>query len=123
MLLAGSREGLMISRDGGQAWSPMGKSLSGVSVTAAAYHPKEAGILYAYAVRPDLGLIRSDDGGEHWKSLGFFLGEKDAANVFAISPHKPEIIYISTFASDLYESKDGGMRWQPLAKQGRPVKS
>jgi photosystem II stability/assembly factor-like uncharacterized protein len=121
-LLAGTRGGLVVSRDSGQTWSPISKALSGIQVTAVAYHPKNPRTLYAYAARPDLGLITSEDGGEQWKSLGFFLGEKDAVNVFAISPHDPRTIYVSTFGSDLYQSKDGGQQWQPLAKQGRPVK-
>lgn len=121
-LLSGTRDGLVMSRDGGRTWSSRSKTLSGIPVTAVAYHPKNPRTLYAYAARPDLGLIRSEDGGEQWKSLGFFLGEKDAVNVFAISPHQLEIIYVSTFTSDLYRSEDGGKRWQPLAKQGRQVK-
>ncbi|MGH7371721.1 MAG: F510_1955 family glycosylhydrolase, partial [Candidatus Methylomirabilales bacterium] len=121
-LVAGTRGGLVVSRDGGQTWSPGSGALSGVPVTAVAYHPKEAQVVYAYAVRPDLGLIRSDDGGQHWKPLAFFLGEKDGVNVFAISPHRPETIYVSTFTSDLYLSNDGGQRWQPLLRHGKPVK-
>ena len=120
-LLAGTRAGLVVSRDGGRTWSAMGRALSGVAVTAVAYHPKDRGILHAYAARPDLGLIKSDDGGQQWKSLGFFLGEKDAVNIFAISPHQSETLYISTFGSDLYLSRDGGKKWEPLAKDGRPV--
>jgi photosystem II stability/assembly factor-like uncharacterized protein len=73
-------------------------------------------------MRPDLGLMRSDDGGQQWKALGLFLGEKDAVAVFSISPHQPDTLYLATFGSDLYQSKDGGQKWQPLAKQGRPVK-
>jgi photosystem II stability/assembly factor-like uncharacterized protein len=122
LLLAGTREGLLISRDRGQTWSLVSKALSGSQVTAVAYHPKNPRTLYAYAARPDLGLIKSEDGGEQWKSLGFFLGEKDAVNFFAISPHRPETIYISTFTSDLYQSKDGGKQWQPLLSHGKPVK-
>ena len=121
-LIAGTRGGLLVSRDRGQTWSPISGALSGIPVTAVAYHPKDPRVLYAYAARPGLGVIRSDDEGQHWKALGLFLGEKDAANVFAISPHRPEIIYVSSFASDLYLSKDGGERWQALANKGRPVK-
>lgn len=120
-LLAGTRGGLVVSRDSGQTWSPISKALSGIQVTAVAYHPKNPRTLYAYAARPDLGLIKSEDGGEQWKSLGFFLGEKDAVNIFAISPHQSETLYISTFGSDLYLSRDGGKKWEPLAKEGRPV--
>ena len=121
-LLSGTRDGLVMSRDGGRTWSPVSGALSGAPVTAVAYHPKNPRTLYAYAARPDLGLIRSEDGGEQWKSLGFFLGEKDAVNVFAISPHQLEIIYVSTFTSDLYRSEDGGKRWQPLVRHGRPAR-
>lgn len=121
-LIAGTRGGLLISQDEGRTWLPIIGALSGIPVTAVAYHPKDPRILYAYGVRPDLGLIKSDDGGQQWKILSLFLGEKDAAAVFAISPHQPETIYLATFGSDLYHSKDGGQRWQPLAKQGKPVK-
>ncbi len=121
-LLAGTREGLVVSWDSGLTWSPISKTLSGIQVTAVAFHPKNPRILYAYAARSDLGLIRSEDEGQQWKSLGFFLGEKDAVNVFAISPHRPEKIYISTFTSDLYQSNDGGKQWQPLLRHGKPVK-
>jgi photosystem II stability/assembly factor-like uncharacterized protein len=121
-LVAGAREGLLVSEDGGQTWSSVGGALSGVAVTAVAYGPKDPRVLYAYAARPDLGLIESANEGKDWKSLNFFLGEKDAVNVFAISPHDPKTIYVSTFGSDLYVSKDGGQQWQPLTKQGRPVK-
>ncbi len=121
-LLSGTPDGLVMSRDGGRTWSPVSGALSGAPVTAVAYHPKNPRTLYAYAARPDLGLIRSEDGGEQWKSLGFFLGEKDAVNVFAISPHQLEIIYVSTFTSDLYRSEDGGKRWQPLVRHGRPAR-
>lgn len=121
-LIAGTRGGLLISQDGGRTWLPISVALSGIPVTAVAYHPKDPKVLYAYGVRSDLGLIRSDDGGQNWKTLGLFLGEKDAVALFAISPHQPETMYLATFASDLYQSNDGGQRWQPLAKQGRPVK-
>lgn len=121
-LVAGTRAGLLASQDGGKSWSSMSNEISGVVVTAVAYHPKNSKVLYAYAVRPDLGLIKSQDGGQQWKSVGFFLGEKDAVNVFAISPHDPNMIYVSTFGSDLYQSRDGGEKWQPLARQGKPVR-
>jgi photosystem II stability/assembly factor-like uncharacterized protein len=121
-LVAGARGGLLVSEDGGQTWSSVSGALSGVAVTAVAYGPKDPRVLYAYAVRSDLGLIKSADEGKDWKSLGFFLGEKDAVNVFAISPHRPETIYVSTFTSDLYQSKDGGKQWQPLLSHGKPVK-
>lgn len=121
-LLAGTRQGVLRTRDGGKTWSPVTSMFAGITVTAVAYHPRDPRVLYAYAVRPDFGLVTSENEGESWMTLGFFLGEKDAVNVFAISPHQRQTIYISTFGSDLYRSQDAGIRWEPLAKQGRPVK-
>lgn len=122
-LLAGTRAGLLVSQDGGRTWTEvaLGAPLTRVPVTAVAYHPKDPRFLYAYAVQPMLGFLRSRDGGRTWAKTGFFLGDQDAVAIIAPSPSEPEVLYISTFTSDLYKSTDGGKRWQPLAKQGRPT--
>lgn len=120
-LLAGTRSGLLQSRDGGSSWAPLSQALAGVPVTVAAYHPRDPQILYAYAVRQDLGFVRSMDGGRTWTPTGFFLEGRDAVAVVAVSPQEGEVLYLSTFSSDLYHSVDGGKRWKPLAKQGKPV--
>jgi len=122
-LLAGTRAGLLVSQDGGRTWTAVapGAPLSRVPVTAVAYHPKDPRFLYAYAVQPALGFLGSRDGGRTWTTTGFFLGDRDAVAVIAPSPSEPEVLYLSTFTSDLYKSTDGGKRWQPLAKQGRPT--
>ena len=120
-LLAGTRSGLLISRDGGTTWVPLSHTLTGVSVTVAAHHPRELQTLYAYAVRRDLGFVRSIDGGQHWTPTGFFLEGRDAVAVVAVSPQEGEVLYLSTFSSDLYESSDGGKSWKLLARQGKPV--
>ncbi|MFN3476039.1 MAG: F510_1955 family glycosylhydrolase [Candidatus Methylomirabilales bacterium] len=120
-LLAGTRSGLLASRDGGKSWAPFSQTLAGVPVTAVAYHPYDPQILYAYAMREGMGFLRSADGGRTWTSTGFFLGERDAALVLAVSPGKGEVLYLSTLSSDLYQSVDGGRSWKPLAKQGKPV--
>lgn len=121
MLLAGTRSGLLASRDGGKSWAPLSQTFVGVPVTMVAYHPHDPRILYAYAMREGLGFLRSDDGGKTWTPTGFFLGERDAALVLAVSSGKGEVLYLSTFSSDLYQSLDGGRSWTPLAKQGKPV--
>jgi len=123
MLLAGTRTGLLRSQDAGKTWTevPLGVSLKGVPVTAVAYHPKNHQLVYAYAVRPEQGFLKSTDGGRTWNPTGFFVGDQDAVAVIAPSPSQPDVLYISTFTSDIYKSTDGGRGWQPLAKQGRPT--
>lgn len=120
-LLAGTRSGLLVSRDGGNTWTSATRQLEGVSVTAVAYSPKDPRRLYAYAVRQDLGFLTSSDGGETWRASGLFLGSEDAIAVLAPSSHGEQTIYMATFTSDLQKSMDGGVTWKALARKGKPV--
>lgn len=120
-LLAATRSGLLVSRDGGNTWISATGQLEGVSVTAVAYSPKDPRRLYAYAVRQDLGFIASSDAGKTWKATGLFLGTEDAIAVLAPSSHAEQTIYTATFSSDLQKSSDGGKTWKALARKGKPV--
>lgn len=121
-LAAGTRSGLLVSRDGGQSWDRLGNALGGVPVTAVAFHPENPQILLAYAVRPELGLVQSVDGGLSWTSIGLFLGREDAVSHIAFH-RAPGSIYLATFGSDIYRTADGGRRWLRLIQRGRPVQS
>ena len=118
-LVAGTRAGLLASRDGGKSWGLLG--FSGVSVTAVEFHPSDPLRLYAYAARSDLGLIESRDGGKAWSSTGFVLGPKDAVAVLALHPANPGALFFATFYGDLYYSPDGGRQRRVLVKSGRPA--
>lgn len=120
-LLAGTRSGLVVSRDGGKTWTSATQQLEGASVTAVAYSPKDPRRLYAYAVRQDLGFMTSSDGGKTWRATGLFLGSEDGIAVLAPSPHGEQTIYMATFTSDLQKSADGGETWTALARKGKPV--
>lgn len=121
-ILAGTRSGLLVSRDGGQSWDHLGSDLRRVPVTAAAFDLENPQILVAYAVRPELGLIQSGDGGLTWASLGLFLGREDAVSHVAFHRNRATI-YLATFSSHVYRSADGGRRWVLLFQHGRPVLS
>lgn len=120
-LLAGTRSGLLVSRDGGRTWASASRPLDGVSVTAVAYSPKNPNRVYAYAVRQDLGLLTSTDAGKTWRAAGLFLGTEDAVAVLAPSPHGEQVVYMATFTADLRKSTDGGETWKALAQKGKPV--
>jgi photosystem II stability/assembly factor-like uncharacterized protein len=121
-LLAGTRGGLLLSRDGGKSWAAPHPTLAGMPVTVAVYHPSDPQRWYAYALRQDLGFMRSTDDGKTWTTTGFFLGNREAAGVLAVAPGPSEVIYLSSFASDLYHSADGGKSWKQIARQGKPAK-
>ncbi|MBI4608795.1 MAG: hypothetical protein HY726_07305 [Candidatus Rokubacteria bacterium] len=119
---AGTRSGLLVSRDGGRSWDHLGNALRGVPVTAVGFHPESAKVLLAYAAHPSLGLVQSMDGGLTWTSLGMFLGREDAVSHIAFH-RTPGKLYLATFGSDVYRSTDDGRRWERLIQGGRPVKS
>lgn len=121
-VMAGTRSGLMVSRDGGRSWEYLGSALRGVPVTATAFHPEEPQVLLAYAVHPQMGLMRSADGGRTWGSLGLFLGKDDAVSHIAVA-RGAGAIYAASFASSLYRWAAPDGRWAPLFQHGRPVRS
>jgi photosystem II stability/assembly factor-like uncharacterized protein len=120
-LVAGTRSGLLVSRDGGNTWTSAAPRLDGVPVTAVAYSAKDPRRLYAYAVREDLGFMTSTDAGKTWKATGVYLGREDAIAVLAFPPHGDQTIYMATFTADLRKSTDGGETWTPLAQKGKPL--
>ncbi|MGQ0548577.1 MAG: WD40/YVTN/BNR-like repeat-containing protein, partial [Armatimonadota bacterium] len=121
VVFAGTGRGLAISENAGGSWRLFSPSLSGVPVTAVEVHPKNPQIIYAYAVKPDLGLVRSQDGGKQWGSAGFFLGDRDAIGNLALDPTDPQTLYFATHGGDIYRSRDGGKTQERWVDGGRVV--
>lgn len=119
-VLAGTAGGLLISEDAGANWRVyLSAQLLNVPVTAVEVHPKNPQVMYAYAMRPNLGLIRSGDGGRQWTSVGFYLGERDAVGNLALDPADPQVLYFATFSGDVYRSRDGGKTRDQWVSRGR----
>ena len=121
VVYAGTIHGLFISEDAGETWRPFSPALSRVPVTAIEVHPANPQVMYAYAAKPDLGLVRSDDGGKQWTSLGLFLGDRDGVGNLALDPVDPQVLYLATYSSDLYRSRDGGKSREQWASHGKVV--
>ncbi len=94
-LLAGTKAGLMASRDGGASWVPVAGIPSDVAVTAVGHHPRHSRIIYAYIARSDLGLMRSDDGGVSWRPTGFVADSGTNVVALAVSP-SDNLVFVAT---------------------------
>ncbi len=86
-------------------------------VRALAVHPRSPRILYAGT---DLGLFRTDDGGDHWERLPapFDPGQGWPAGVavwsLLIDPRQPDTIFVGVSPAALYRSRNGGLSWEKL---------
>ncbi len=118
-LLAGTRAGLMVSRDGGATWSPVAALPADAPVTAIAYHPGDAAQVYAYVVRPDRGLMRSRDGGATWEATSLARGGRTPVVAIAVGPG--DNVALATTDSMVLQSRDAGRTWRPVLEQGRPA--
>ena len=94
--------GVYRSIDGGDSWKrmadlPVTFSRSAIAASASA-------LLVATA----RGVMRSTDGGFHWRPTPIAV----AADVVAVDPDKPLHVYAA--ADQVYASADGGASWSPL---------
>ena len=118
-LLAGTKAGLMVSRNGGDTWSPVAAIPADVLVTAIAYHASDSRQVYAYVARSDRGLMRSRDGGATWESTSFAGDARTPVVAIAVGPG--ENVALATTDSTVLRSRDAGRSWQPVLERGRPA--
>ncbi|MBI4636587.1 MAG: hypothetical protein HY727_09600 [Candidatus Rokubacteria bacterium] len=118
-LLAGTKAGLLVSRDGGVTWVRVGSLPPDALLTSAAFHAKDARLVYAYVANPPGRLMRSRDGGGTWEPAGYSAGAEAAVIALAVGPD--ERVVLATTDADVLRSKDGGRTWQRLLAHGRPA--
>ncbi len=118
-LFAGTKAGLMASRDGGMTWTPVAAIPADAPVTVVNYHASDSRVVYAYVARGDRGLMRSGDGGATWAPTGFVGDTRTVVVALAAGPG--ENVVLATTNSDVLRSRDGGRTWQRILEQGRPV--
>jgi photosystem II stability/assembly factor-like uncharacterized protein len=80
--------------------------------------------------RPDIGVLRSDDGGDTWRSIAKGL-PSDFGFPIVVHPHDPDTVYVVPLetstracpggAPAVWRSENGGDSWRRLAK-GFPKK-
>ncbi|MGH2796387.1 MAG: hypothetical protein ACRDM0_01635 [Thermoleophilaceae bacterium] len=104
-LLFGSHRGILVSRDGGRSWLPIGPSGDAMGIAM------PPGSETAYAAGHDV-FFRSEDAGRSWTEIRPELPGTDIHGL-AASPLRPGIFYAHVVGHGLYRSDDAGQSWRP----------
>jgi cysteine-rich repeat protein len=98
---------LFHTADGGASWRDTGV----VDARAVAVDPTRAGVAYA-ATLAFGGLFKTMDEGVTWQRMD--AGLTDVAQVLAIDPGTPDVVYAGTLSSGVFKTTDGGATWNPM---------
>lgn len=113
VIAAGSRNGVMLTQDGGATWRPISpvdnRELQ--PVVSLAFHPTDRNVIYAGT--PHLPW-RTSDGGGSWHSV--HSGMLDDSDVFSIQVDwkNPERVF-ATACSGIYRSLNSASMWSKMA--------
>ena len=113
-LLAGTENGVMISKDGGENWQMFDDTRL---ITAMTVMPNGKDIIGYSMSNMVSGLMITKDNGQSWEGVGLDLG-KVAASSISVNQKDDQQIAVSTFNTSLYETKDGGKNWDKIISSG-----
>lgn len=121
IVVAGRRDGLWKTGDGGRTWIPLASPTVGPYVPLAiAVAPSDPNVMFVATARE--GVYRSDDGGYRWANAGKGLPEANAGGrtaeirTMVVNPREPGTVYIAHERHGIYRTTDGGVTWHPFDK-------
>jgi photosystem II stability/assembly factor-like uncharacterized protein len=127
-LYAGTPLGVFKSADGGASWRASAAGMPAARVQTIAVDPTATSTLYAGTLTPNgvpsLGLFKSTDGGASWAPINNGLIDPVTASApldvaaLAIDPRNSSTLLAGTRFSEVFQSIDGGMTWQPKTSGG-----
>jgi photosystem II stability/assembly factor-like uncharacterized protein len=106
-LFAATQQGLLVSSNRGQSWTPAHMNRSPASMV------QSAGDGSVYAFVAGLGLLRSPDDSLRWEPLSNEFGDRYLLHL-ALDPNYPDMLYVITNANEVLASQDGGITWKEL---------
>jgi len=114
----GPESGLYKSTDGGNTWHKLTEGLptvaQGLGRIGFCVAPSDPKRMYATVDAGDNGgMYRSDDGGEHWKSIsndGRYWGRGSDFAEVKVDPKNEDIVYTANVV--VWKSTDGGYHWK-----------
>ncbi len=101
-------DGVYKSADGGHIWQLASEGLAGLEPVSVLVTPDDPETVYA---KVDFSLVKSQNGGQSWRSLDFGQGGFPDRTKLAIDPFQPERLYFGHGCPDsvcLWISDDGG---------------
>jgi photosystem II stability/assembly factor-like uncharacterized protein len=99
-VIASTEQGLLVSRDSGERWSPLGDGVGLLAWPA----PKAL-----YLVDGAGDVLRSSDGGRRWTRAGQ-IGGQPAALIAATAQE----LYVAVHQGGIVRSRDGGRTWEAI---------
>jgi photosystem II stability/assembly factor-like uncharacterized protein len=114
-LLAGTEAGLMISKDSGASWEMYDDTRL---VTAMTVMPNGKDIIGYSMSNQVSGVMITKDSGKSWTNIGLNLGQ-DASSAISVNQKDEKQIAVSTFSTSLFETKDGGQKWDQIITSGK----
>lgn len=105
LVIFGSHRGMLVSRDGGATWSPIGPSGDAMGIAL------PPGSRTAYAAGHDV-FFRSDDAGATWTKVRPALPGTDIHG-FAASASRDGTFYAYVVGHGSFRSNDDGATWAP----------
>ena len=106
-IVAATADATVISRDGGQSWSPLDLGAGpALQVHRIATHAANLDVLF---VGTNLGLFRSTDAGQNWERFGRGVPFSPVMEI-VISPENPRHVIVGG-AAGVFQSLDGGDRF------------
>lgn len=118
-LYAGSRKGLLRSRDGGSNWKPLTTEIRNATWMVLA--PGQRDVLYIGT--DGKGVFRSTDGGVTVRPVNDGLEGPTSLKIFglAIDPKDGKRLYAASHSIGLFRTEDGGAHW--IRPEAFPVPS
>ncbi len=116
-VLAGTRTGLVVSRDGGVSWVDLVGPVGAKPVTALAFHPAERRLVYAATAHPATPLLRSGDEGTSWEPVALALPPGET--IVAVAVGRGSDVAVATSRSTVLLTRDGGRTWTSVLEWGR----
>jgi len=118
-VLAGTREGVFVSRDEGRSWEPRNRGLAETHVRWLSYHVDDPWL--AFAGTEPAAIFVSEDGAESWRACPEVAELRDGNGWYL--PYSPEAGCVRGFAfhglrgyaaveqGGLLRTDDGGLSW------------